>query len=95
MQNRKYPSGERKKVFIGVVGDEHPLIGKKHLRFKNVHWLKGMTRVRGSSNNQRVLLANYVLGMEIGMLVHDLLYKHAGVDLGGRRRVKEKEKLGS
>lgn len=41
-----------------------------------------MTTVRGSSISQGVLLVNYVLDMEIGMLVLDLLYKHTGVGLG-------------
>lgn len=68
---------------------------KEALKIQKCSLVERMTRVRGSSNNQRVLLANYVLGMEIGMLVHDLLYRHTGVDLGGRRRVKGKEKLGS
>lgn len=45
-------------------------------------WSKGMTKVRGSSSNQKDLLANYTLGTEIGILVPNLLYKHTAVVFG-------------
>lgn len=41
-----------------------------------------MTEVRGSRKAHKVLLVNYTLGMEIDMLVPDLLPKHTAVGFG-------------
>lgn len=47
--------------------DDPPLRGRKHLRFVNAHWAKGITNVRWLTRDQKVLLVNYTLGMETSL----------------------------
>lgn len=54
----------------------HTLKRKGAPKIRKCSWLKETTKVRGSANKQEVLLVNYKLGMEMGILVPDLLYKH-------------------
>ncbi|XP_053824986.1 ragulator complex protein LAMTOR1 isoform X3 [Vidua macroura] len=44
--------------------DDPPLRGRRHLRFLNAHSQKECQK-SGFANNQKVLLVNYTLGMEI------------------------------
>lgn len=50
--------------------DIQPLKGKDHPRFVNAC---GGEEVRGSEKNHKVLLINYIPGMEISIFVPDLL----------------------
>lgn len=45
-------------------------------------WLKGMTKVRGSTKSHKVFSVNYTVGMEVGMLVPNLLNEHTEVGFG-------------
>lgn len=53
-------------------------------------WSKGAAEVTGSANDQKVLFVNCTLGVEIVLLVPDLICKHAAVGFGCRGRVKGK-----
>lgn len=54
-----------------------PSLRSKELpRIRKCSWAKRAVKARGSANNQKVLSVNCTLGMEIGVLVPGLLYKH-------------------
>lgn len=48
-------------------------MGKGAPKIHRYSWSKGTTNVRGSTKAYRILLVNYALGMDIGMLVPNLL----------------------
>lgn len=43
------------------------LEGKGLLKFCRCSWSKEMTKVRGSTKIHKVIIVNYILGMEIGI----------------------------
>lgn len=80
------------------------LKGKGAPKIHRCLWSKGMTEIRGFTKTLKVLLVNYTFGMEIDMLVPDLLPKHTAHrglekewderwgDEGERERERKREK---
>lgn len=79
-ERRPASEGEGDRVTIGHPVTTLPLRGREHFSFENAHWLKGATKIRGSTN--RVLLANYTLDEDIGMLVLDLINRRTALGFG-------------
>lgn len=68
-------------IFALVYCDVPALWGKEHPRFLDACGQKEWLKSEGLQRLQ-VLLVNYTLGIEIGMLVPDLLYKHMAAGFG-------------
>lgn len=69
----------------GIMCDVPPSRGWKYSRFVNAHGWNEWQNSEGPKNHQKVLLVNYILGMEIGVtgvLVPVLLCKYMAEGFG-------------